>query len=67
MANFDIVVIGASAGGVGSLQRVVEHIQRYSSARELDAQAQQVRNLVLAGVGAAEEESSSEEPTPEEP
>ena len=26
MANFDIVVIGASAGGVGSLQRVVEHI-----------------------------------------
>lgn len=27
MANFDIVVIGASAGGVGSLQRVVEHIQ----------------------------------------
>ena len=27
MANFDVVVIGASAGGVGSLQRVVEHIQ----------------------------------------
>ena len=27
MANFDLVVIGASAGGVGSLQRVVEHIQ----------------------------------------
>jgi two-component system chemotaxis response regulator CheB len=28
VANFDVVVIGASAGGVGSLQRVVEHIQR---------------------------------------
>jgi len=27
VANFDVVVIGASAGGVGSLQRVVEHIQ----------------------------------------
>jgi two-component system, chemotaxis family, protein-glutamate methylesterase/glutaminase len=27
VADFDIVVIGASAGGVGSLQRVVEHIQ----------------------------------------
>src|SRR5262245_46760485 len=27
VANFDIVVIGASAGGVGSLQRVVEHIR----------------------------------------
>jgi two-component system chemotaxis response regulator CheB len=26
LANFDVVVIGASAGGVGSLQRVVEHI-----------------------------------------
>ncbi|HYS24169.1 MAG TPA: chemotaxis protein CheB, partial [Vicinamibacterales bacterium] len=26
MAKFDIVVMGASAGGVGSLQRVVEHI-----------------------------------------
>ena len=26
MVNFDIVIIGASAGGVGSLQRVVEHI-----------------------------------------
>ena len=26
MTNFDLVVIGASAGGVGSLQRVVEHI-----------------------------------------
>lgn len=26
LANFDLVVIGASAGGVGSLQRVVEHI-----------------------------------------
>jgi len=26
LADFDIVVIGASAGGVGSLQRVVEHI-----------------------------------------
>jgi two-component system, chemotaxis family, protein-glutamate methylesterase/glutaminase len=26
VANFDIVVVGASAGGVGSLQRVVEHI-----------------------------------------
>lgn len=26
MANFDIVVVGASAGGVGSLHRVVEHI-----------------------------------------
>jgi len=36
-------------------------------ARELDEQASQVRNLVLAGVGAAEEESSSEEATPEEP
>jgi len=36
-------------------------------ARELDAQAEQVRNLVLAGVGSAEEESSSEEPAPEEP
>jgi two-component system chemotaxis response regulator CheB len=36
-------------------------------ARELDAQAEQVRNLVLAGVGSTEEESPSEEPTPEEP
>jgi two-component system chemotaxis response regulator CheB len=26
LANFDVIVIGASAGGVGSLQRVVEHI-----------------------------------------
>jgi chemotaxis response regulator CheB len=26
LPNFDLVVIGASAGGVGSLQRVVEHI-----------------------------------------
>jgi len=26
VANFEIIVIGASAGGVGSLQRVVEHI-----------------------------------------
>jgi two-component system chemotaxis response regulator CheB len=41
--------------------------ERYRQrARELDGQAEQVRNLVLAGVGAAEEESSSEEPTPEE-
>jgi hypothetical protein len=29
--------------------------------------AQQVRHLVLGGVGSAEEESTSEEPTPEEP
>jgi len=36
-------------------------------ARELDAQAEQVRNLVLAGVGSTEEETPSEEPTPEEP
>ena len=35
-------------------------------ARELDEQAQQVRNLVLAGVGAAQEEIA-EEPAPEEP
>ena len=42
--------------------------KRYTQrARELDAQAEQVRNLVLAGVGSAEEESPSEEPTPEEP
>jgi len=43
--------------------------ERYTQrARELDAQAEQVRNLVLAGVGAAEEESpSAEEPTPEQP
>jgi two-component system chemotaxis response regulator CheB len=26
LANFDVIAIGASAGGVGSLQRVVEHI-----------------------------------------
>ena len=26
MANFDLIVIGASAGGVGSLQRLVEHV-----------------------------------------
>jgi len=42
--------------------------ERYKKrARELDEQAQQVRNLVLGGVGSAEEESTSEEPTPEEP
>lgn len=42
--------------------------ERYQQrARELDVQAEHVRNLVLAGVGAAEEESASEEPTPEEP
>ena len=43
--------------------------ERYTQrARELDAQAEQVRNLVLAGVGsAAAEEAPSEEPTPEEP
>jgi two-component system chemotaxis response regulator CheB len=33
-------------------------------ARELEKQAQQVRNLVLAGVGAAD---AAEEPVPEEP
>jgi len=36
-------------------------------ARELDAQAQQARNLVLAGLGAAEEEATAEEPASEEP
>ena len=39
-------------------------------AQELDQQAQQVRNLVLAGVGAAEEattEEPADEPAPEEP
>jgi len=42
--------------------------ERYKKrARELDAQAQQVRNLVLGGVGSAEEEATPEEPTPEEP
>jgi len=42
--------------------------ERYKKrARELDEQAQQVRNLVLGGVGSAEEESTAEEPTPEEP
>ena len=41
--------------------------ERYQHrARELDQQAQQVRNLVLTGVGAADEESTPEE-TPEEP
>jgi two-component system, chemotaxis family, protein-glutamate methylesterase/glutaminase len=131
VANFDLVVIGAFAGGMGSLQRVVEHLQpdfpaailialhlpdgirsmlpqileragslptRHArdgdhiepgridiapagfhltvtrrrmavtrGARELDEQAQQVRNLVLGGVGSAEEVSTAEEPTPEEP
>lgn len=42
--------------------------ERYTQrAHELDAQAEQVRNLVLAGVGPAAEESPSEEPTPKEP
>ena len=42
--------------------------ERYQQrARELDEQAQQVRNLVLSGVGSAEEESPSEERAPEEP
>jgi two-component system chemotaxis response regulator CheB len=42
--------------------------ERYKKrARELDEQAQQVRNLVIGGVGSAEEESTAEEPTPEEP
>jgi two-component system chemotaxis response regulator CheB len=35
-------------------------------ARDLDAQAQQVRSLVLVGVGAMEEEPTAEEPAPEE-
>ena len=40
--------------------------ERYADrARELDAQAQQVRNLVLAGVGTVAEESTPEEPAPE--
>jgi two-component system, chemotaxis family, protein-glutamate methylesterase/glutaminase len=34
---------------------------------ELDAQAQQVRNLVLAGLGSVEEEATAEEPASEEP
>ena len=39
--------------------------ERYAErARELDAQAQEVRNLVLAGVGAADEESTPQEPAP---
>jgi two-component system chemotaxis response regulator CheB len=42
--------------------------ERYKKrARELDEQAQQVRHLVLEGVGSAEEEPTSEEPTPKEP
>ena len=42
--------------------------ERYRQrARELDAQAEQVRNLLLSGVGSADEESASEEPAPEEP
>src|SRR5262249_51212936 len=42
--------------------------ERYTRrARERDVQAGRVRNLVLAGVGSAEEEPTPEEPTPEEP
>jgi len=48
-------------GNVGMAERYKKR------ARELDEQAQQVRNLVLGGVGSAEEESNTEEPTPEEP
>ena len=42
--------------------------ERYKKrARELDEQAQRVRNLVLGGVGSAEEEATPEEPTSKEP
>jgi two-component system chemotaxis response regulator CheB len=46
-------------GNIVTAQRQAER------ARELDTQAQQVRNLVLAGVGAAEEEATPQEPAPE--
>jgi two-component system chemotaxis response regulator CheB len=37
LSNFDVVVIGASAGGVGSLQRLVEHVPAEFSAAILIA------------------------------
>ena len=46
----------------GNIATAERHADR---ARELDKQAQEIRNLVLAGVGAAEEEPAPEEPAPE--
>lgn len=54
--------MAARSHRLGNIATAERHAER---ARDLDAQAQEVRNLVLVGVGAAEEESTPEEPEPE--
>jgi len=73
-----VVECAAGTGRTGGVRRrMAERADRMEKritaerhaarACELDAQAQQVRNLVLAGLGSVEEEATAEEPASEEP